>query len=140
MLTATVITDFSSAHFLPLHKGKCSKLHGHNYKLEVTVAHKKALIRDNYFVPTREASDCEQGMVKDFSVIKSMISKVISGKYDHALLNDIIANPTAENIAIALGNKLAQEFELLDLKLVKLKLWETDNCFVEYSVPLGEIE
>lgn len=105
------IFTFSASHFLTNYKGKCENLHGHNYKLIVTV---KGEIGDN-------------GLVIDFKDVKKIVKQKIIDKLDHVHLNDIIINPTAENICLWIWNKLKN-----DLALNKITIYENDNCFVEY--------
>ena len=85
--TLKVLTDFSSAHTLRDYPGECSRLHGHNWKLEVEVT-------------GRELDKI--GMVLDFKTIRKHAKEVIAD-LDHHYLNDIqpfdTINPTAENIA-----------------------------------------
>jgi len=78
---------FSAAHMLRGYRGKCARLHGHNWEVEVAV----------------EAEGLsEAGMVIDFGELKGMLGEVLD-ELDHKLLNDIPPfdrlNPTSENIA-----------------------------------------
>ena len=106
----TKIFTFDSAHKLPWHKGKCKNLHGHTYKLEVTV----------------EGPLNEDGIVVDFGEVKKVVKKEILDKYDHKYLNDFFDNPTAEIMAKDFYDVLK-----LDLKIVRLRLWETPNSYAE---------
>lgn len=74
--------EISAAHRLSLpYESKCTNLHGHNWVIVVECKSKELN---------------EAGMVVDFTKIKELIS----GKLDHAILNDVLSfNPTAENIA-----------------------------------------
>lgn len=74
--------EVSAAHYLTLnYASKCSKLHGHNWKIRI---HCKA----------KELN--ENGMVEDFTVVKQWVMDL----FDHNALNDVVDfNPTAENIA-----------------------------------------
>jgi len=71
---------FDSSHSLSWHKGKCKNLHGHTYKLEVSI---KGELNEN-------------GIVMDFSDLKKIVKKIILEKYDHQHLNLFFNNPTAE--------------------------------------------
>lgn len=107
---------FEAAHSLPFHDGKCKNLHGHSYRLEVTVAG-----------PIIESGP-KQGMVMDFADITKVVDENIIKKWDHQFLNDLLIFPTtAEN--------LAQEcFQILTnqgLPISKIRLYETEKCFVE---------
>lgn len=83
--------EISAAHSLQLsYESKCSRMHGHNWQLEI-------------FLVSRDKLN-EDGMVEDFTHIK----KVIQSKMDHANLNEIFEfNPTAENI----GKWIVEEFD-----------------------------
>lgn len=84
-------TTIAGGHNLSLpYKSKCANLHGHNWKIKVTV---KCM-----------ASDIsEEGMVVDFNVLKEIIHHL-----DHKLLNDFIPQPTAENIALYLYTNIGE--------------------------------
>lgn len=83
--------EISAAHSLQLsYESKCSRMHGHNWQLEIFLVSKDKLNED--------------GMVEDFTHIK----KVIQSKMDHANLNEIFDfNPTAEN----LGKWIVEQFD-----------------------------
>ena len=104
--------SFEASHELKWYQGKCNRLHGHSYKLQVTISGKLN----------------ENGILMDFHEIKSIVNSVIIDILDHSYLNDIIENPTAENTIIWIWNKLNDK-----LPLKELILWETYNSFVKYS-------
>lgn len=106
---------FDSAHFLPDYHGKCENMHGHTYRLRVTVDGKVQ----------------KDGMVIDFVELKKIAKEHVLEKLDHQLLNDIIKNPSAENVAIWIWEQLKDKFS--GPKLHEVKLWETVNCFVTYT-------
>lgn len=102
--------------------GKCNNAnyHGHNYDLEVTVA---------------GAIDPETGYVIDTKKLSDLIKIEIIERFDHKNLNLDVSdfknlNPTAENIAIVIYNRLKRR---IDKKFeLKIKLYETDRNFVIY--------
>jgi len=102
--------------------GKCNNpnYHGHNYNLEVTV--------------TGEL-DQESGYLIDMKVLSDTIKKEVLDKFDHKNLNLDVEdfkhlNPTAENMAIVIHNKLTAK---LDKKFeLKIKLYETERNSVIY--------
>lgn len=134
MASVTVQAGWCMGHRLPNHQGKCFNLHGHQYTAEVTAA---GPINDTVGHP-------EQGMVCDFSSIKSNLRSVVN-QWDHRMLlstTDPIASamhnlpgvvivpwiPTAENIARAI-------FLLLPgLGVTSVKVWETPTSFAEYTL------
>jgi 6-pyruvoyltetrahydropterin/6-carboxytetrahydropterin synthase len=116
-----VLTEFASAHTLRGYPGACSRMHGHNWKVEVEV---EATALD------------EVGMGVDFKVIKEA-ARDIGGRLDHRYLNDLEpfteVNPTAENIAAYFYRELRQSFEKPALKVKSVTLWETDRACVRYT-------
>lgn len=102
---------FEAAHQLPWHPGRCRDLHGHSYRLEVTV----------------EGPVGSNGIVIDFSEVKGIVDREVIDRYDHRYLNDLMDNPTAELIATEAWKRL----EAAGLSVVRLRLWETADCCVE---------
>lgn len=121
LYTLTIQTDFSASHIIPGHRGKCARLHGHNWKVEVEV----------------QAQQLDHlGMGLDFHDIKSATNSLIEG-LDHYHLNDLEAfatvPPTAENIAAWLFSCLAAALNQDNIMVSAVTLWETDRCRVRYS-------
>jgi 6-pyruvoyltetrahydropterin/6-carboxytetrahydropterin synthase len=100
---------FEAAHVLPHHPGKCSRLHGHSYRLEVAV--------DGPVQDDGPAS----GMVVDFDEIDKVVARAVIQRLDHSSLNDLMENPTSENILLWIWAELAPAFDGLS----ELVLWET---------------
>ncbi|GAA0902684.1 6-carboxytetrahydropterin synthase QueD [Virgisporangium aurantiacum] len=111
--TASVTRSFSfdAAHQLPWHPGKCARLHGHTYRLEVTAT---GPVGTN-------------GIVIDFADLKSAVERDLIDRLDHTLLNDSIDNPTAERVALHILDTLVQR----GLPVTRIRLWETPDCCVE---------
>ncbi|URA09692.1 6-carboxytetrahydropterin synthase QueD [Thermospira aquatica] len=107
---------FDAAHNLINYNGKCEHLHGHTYKLQVTVEGPK---------------DETTGMVCDFAELKQIVHEYIIQKLDHAYLNDIVPLSTAENLATWIANTLEFPLAQKNLRLVRLVLWETPGSAVE---------
>lgn len=108
---------FDAAHFLTNYRGKCERLHGHTYKLQVTV----------------EGHVRSDGLVIDFVLLKKIVKKRILDRLDHFLLNDIIKNPSAERIIVWIWKELNKTGFNKSVRLYELKLWETPTAFVTYS-------
>lgn len=104
---------FEAAHRLPRHPGKCRELHGHSYELVVAVDR-----------PVEPAS----GMAIDFSDLKRTVHDHVVEPLDHKLVNDLIENPTAEEMAAWIWRRLAP----LLPGLLELELHETRDCSVVY--------
>lgn len=117
-IKATKIFTFDSAHKLDDYEGKCRHLHGHTYRLEVTVM----------------GALSENGMVFDFSKLKQVVSDRVVSKLDHKYLNDLFDfNPTSENIAVWIFEQIADNFETTSCRLEVIRLWETTTSFVELT-------
>ena len=103
--------SFEAAHQLPWHPGRCRRLHGHHYQLEVTV----------------EGPVDEHGIVVDFDDLRAVVEREVVQRYDHQYLNELIDNPTAELLAADVWKRL----EAAALDVVRLRLWETPESSVE---------
>jgi queuosine biosynthesis protein QueD len=119
MFELTTIVDFEAAHRLPDYPGKCSRLHGHNWRVEVTVAG-----------PELDGL----GMLIDFRVLKQEITKIIE-TLDHYYLNEIEPfrdqNPTAENIARYIYRELAGRLPA-GVAAKTVKVWESLHSAAVY--------
>ncbi|HLG25340.1 MAG TPA: 6-carboxytetrahydropterin synthase QueD, partial [Candidatus Gracilibacteria bacterium] len=89
--------SFDSAHFLTNYYGKCERMHGHTYRLSVTL----------------EGAVQSNGLVIDFVVLKRIVKKRVLDALDHCLLNDVLENPSAERIAVWIWGRLKNLQELL---------------------------
>ena len=115
--------SFEAAHHLNNYDGKCSRVHGHSYKLEVTVS--------GHINPSWcDTDSATEAMVCDFTRLKNIIKKVID-KYDHADLNCYFDQPTAEIMCISIYNEL-EELVDADCTVECVKLWETEDSYAEY--------
>lgn len=103
---------FEASHNLPNYPGKCCELHGHRWELWVSLVG-----------PINPVT----GMVIDFTDVKTIVNELIISKFDHAHLNNILPNPTAENIAYLISETLEKAFEKLDLELWEVRLAETEG-------------
>ncbi len=101
---------FDAAHWLPnVPAGhKCGRMHGHTYRVVIGV---------------EGPVDEETGFVIDFADLKGIVKPYIED-LDHTCLNDLIENPTAENLVLFLWRAL-RDFE--DLPLSYIEVWETPN-------------
>lgn len=123
MLTVTKIFEFEACHRLPNYEGACHNLHGHSYKLEVTVGGN--IIRD--------ANNPKCGMILDFKDLKKIVKEVAIDKYDHSNLNDFFPNPTAEIMVEQIANDILSRLgPILNCYLVSCKLWETSTSYAEF--------
>ncbi len=119
--TLKVSADFAAAHQLRDYPGACSRLHGHNWRLEVEVSASRL---------------DELGMVIDFRRIRQEARDVVE-RFDHRFLNEIPPfdeiNPTAENIAAHLYREIDARIRTDERRVESVTLWETDKACVRYS-------
>ncbi|MBW2630487.1 MAG: 6-carboxytetrahydropterin synthase QueD [Deltaproteobacteria bacterium] len=120
MYEITVKKTFSAAHTLNI-GGKREDLHGHNFRVEATVASEK-LNAD--------------GLVLDFRVLKKWVNKILED-LDHTFLNDLPPfsniSPTAENIAKFIYDRLEKNTVPVDLKVSRIAVWESENSKAVYT-------
>lgn len=102
---------FDAAHNLVNYHGKCEKLHGHTYKLAVTL---------------KGEPDAE-GMVMDFVELKAIVKELVLSKLDHSYINDIIEQPSAENIAVWIFRTLDRHVKRENCSLYEVIVWETES-------------
>jgi len=121
-LSITKIFTFDAAHRLPNHKGLCKNLHGHTYKLEVTVS---GVVKQ---------SGPAKGMIMDFTVLKMIIQQKVLDLYDHRDLNICFENPTAEIMVESIAHSL---LGIEDFTLEKVRLWETSSSYAEWRAEWG---
>ena len=117
MYEILIKSDFCGAHNLRGYRGKCEELHGHNWKVEVSVSSPKVNA---------------QGMVIDFKDLKGKLRSILS-TVDHKYLNDIPyfkkKNPTSENIARFIHKRLSQSIQH---KKIRVAIWETSNSCARF--------
>lgn len=102
---------FEAAHVLPHHPGKCARMHGHSYRLEVAIR------------GPLQSSGPASGMIEDFDTVKAVVREHVVDVLDHQTLNDFIENPTAERIVLWIWERIEPHLGGLD----ELVLWETAN-------------
>ncbi len=118
MFTARVEADFAAAHFLSHYKGKCERLHGHNYKVRVYA---------------RGGNLDEGGMLLDFGVLKDTLRGVLK-QLDHSLLNDMAIfqnDPSAERIAKYIFDEIQKK--LPEAPLWAVEVFETETSMARYE-------
>ena len=122
MFEVSVDETFAAAHNLRGYKGKCEDLHGHNYKVRVTVAGKEL---DSV------------GLLYDFVHLKQVIQGVIRSM-DHKYLNELPPfdrlNPSAENIARHIYDQAVQQLKPAEngAGISSITVWETETSAATY--------
>ena len=123
MYELKVISQFAAAHQLRGFVGKCEALHGHNWKVEVSVT------------GIRLGKD---GLLIDFALIKKQTEQALD-EMDHKFLNDLEVfkdlNPSSENIARHIFRSLSSELNNENVKISKVTTWESDSACATYSEP-----
>lgn len=141
-ITATRLLAWDAMHRIPRHESRCAAFHGHRYTAEVTC--------------TADSLD-DRGRVVDFGVIKARVGAFIDERWDHTALlmrgdpdpavqalataNAAVGRPvywmevppTAENIAAELGQVAAQLLADTGVRVVRVRVWETPNCWAEWQ-------
>ena len=121
MYHLTIQTHFAAAHNLLNYQGDCENLHGHNWKVEVTV--------------NTETLD-EAGLGIDFKLLKQQTKQVME-ELDHKYLNDLEAfkdvSPSSEHISCFIFERLLQSLADYDVKLEKVTVWESENAYASYT-------
>lgn len=138
----TKIFNFEMGHFLYNHDGNCKNIHGHSYKLEVTIIG-NILNREN---------NPKDGMVIDFSILKNLIKENLIKKLDHSFIININSpnkeilkvfqdnnfkitevpyQTTSENMVCDFAERI-QKILPPNISLFSLKLYETETSFVEW--------
>jgi 6-pyruvoyltetrahydropterin/6-carboxytetrahydropterin synthase len=137
----TKLFDFEMAHALEGHDGLCCNIHGHSYKLRVTVIG----------TPVDNCKSPKNGMLIDFSDLKRIVKETVIDLYDHALvLNNttdagliemlqshyskvvvVDYQPTSEQMLISFAD-LLQKALPATISLYSLRLSETDTSYAEW--------
>ena len=121
MFVLKIVTDFASAHSLRNYPGDCSRLHGHNWQVEVSVC--SQVLDDN-------------GIAIDFREIKKQ-TKLVIKRVDHQYLNEIepfdVLNPTEDNIAKYFFDEVGLLVNNENVKVKDVVIWETPRSAVTYS-------
>ena len=136
--------EFDAGHRIPDHKSQCRHLHGHRYVIEITLSG-QIIDKDG---------DSSNGMVMDFSEVKTLAKEHLVDQWDHAFLaykkdkaivdflqtlpdhKTVILDtvPTAENLAQIAFQRLDKVYRDTygnQLKLIRVRLYETPNCWAD---------
>jgi 6-pyruvoyltetrahydropterin/6-carboxytetrahydropterin synthase len=120
MYELTITSHFSGAHRLRYLHGSCEALHGHNWKVEVSVSAGRLN---------------KEGVVIDFTVLKQKLEKVLK-ILDHTYLNDLDCfsgkEPSSENIAKYIYDRLKAELKGSAGKLKSVTAWESETASATY--------
>ncbi len=131
---------FDAAHILPQYDGKCRNIHGHTYKLQVTLIG----------TPCEDERSPKCGMVLDFSVLKKAVSEPVVEKFDHSLIVpcggsfncmkqfqeegkfiEVPFQPTCENLTAYIADLIREKLPD-EVQLFSVRLYETPTSFAEW--------
>lgn len=129
-VTVTKRFTFEACHRLVDYKGACERMHGHSYKMEVTV---KGVPND-------------KNLLMDFKILKILVNEAVIDKVDHQDLNEIMpkvyataGNTTCENMIVAfwyaIENRLAF-YHYDNIELYRIRLWETEDSYAELTADM----
>ncbi|MBE6213161.1 MAG: 6-carboxytetrahydropterin synthase [Rikenellaceae bacterium] len=134
--------SFEAAHSLEGYDGACREIHGHSYRLFVTIKGE----------PSADAYDPKQGMVMDFGLLKQIVNEQIISRLDHSFivrrteqglaLREVLSEhydnivmvdyqPTCENMLADFAERLLESLPD-DVELYSLRLHETATSFAEW--------
>jgi 6-pyruvoyltetrahydropterin/6-carboxytetrahydropterin synthase len=115
---------FAAGHALRGYKGKCENVHGHNYRVRVTIAGEKLN---------------SIGLLVDFVELKRLMKQIIE-YWDHRFINDLPPfdkiNPTAENMALWFCERMQEKLDSgsadVPVEVTEVTIWETDTNIATY--------
>jgi 6-pyruvoyltetrahydropterin/6-carboxytetrahydropterin synthase len=120
MFEVSVEKTFAAGHALRNYHGKCENVHGHNYRVLVTI----------------QGQELDSiGLLVDFVEVKKLMSQVID-RLDHQFINDVepfdILNPSAENMAKYFYDEISTGLGESPVRVGEVKVWETDTASATY--------
>ena len=124
MYEVVVEDEFSAAHFLKLYDGTWELRHGHNWKVAVTA---------------QSPGLDSMGVVVDFEALKPSLRKILRefseiSLNDHPEFQNGRLNPSTENIAKLIHDRLSARFKAGKARIVKVTVWETPDASASYYV------
>ena len=121
MYRLMIKTSFAAAHNLINYQGDCENLHGHNWRVELTVS-------------ARELDKAGLGI--DFKILKRETNRLLD-QLDHKYLNDLepfrTESPSSENICRFLHEQLSKGLNNENVHVEKVTVWESDNACASYT-------
>ena len=115
-------SSFAAAHNLINYQGDCENLHGHNWRVEVTVAAKEL---------------DKAGLGIDFKILKKQTNGLLD-ELDHKYLNDLTPfkedSPSSENISRYLFERLSKQLNNDNITVEQVNVWESENACASYTL------
>jgi 6-pyruvoyltetrahydropterin/6-carboxytetrahydropterin synthase len=122
MYRLMIKTSFAAAHNLINYQGDCENLHGHNWRVEVTVAAKEL---------------DKAGLGIDFKILKKQTNGLLD-ELDHKYLNDLSPfkndSPSSENISRYLFERLSEVLNNSNITVEQINVWESENACASYTL------
>jgi queuosine biosynthesis protein QueD len=119
MFEVSVEQTFAAGHALRNYHGKCENVHGHNYRVEITIAGEQLN---------------SIGLLVDFVEVKRLMSGVVD-YLDHQFINELspfdVINPSAENMAKYFYDEVSRGIPG-EVRIAQVKIWETDTAAAVY--------
>jgi 6-pyruvoyltetrahydropterin/6-carboxytetrahydropterin synthase len=120
MFRLKVCTSFAAAHCLVNYQGDCENLHGHNWKVEVSVT-------------ARELD--KAGLGVDFKILKRETNEILNG-LDHKYLNELepflVLSPSSENLSRYIYQELSAKLNNDNITVELVTVWESDFACASY--------
>jgi 6-pyruvoyltetrahydropterin/6-carboxytetrahydropterin synthase len=120
MYELMIETKFAAAHQLRNYHGKCERLHGHNWKV-------------NVYVAADQLDDI--GLAVDFKVLKDTTNEQLAA-LEHVFLNEVPPfteiNPSSENISKWLYENLSETLNTEHIQVSMVTVWESDTAHASY--------
>jgi len=120
MYKLKVVTSFAAAHNLNNYQGECENLHGHNWRVEVSVTAKEL---------------DKAGLCIDFKILKAETKELLKS-LDHKYLNELVCfkgdSPSSENISRYLYQELSGRLNDGNVKVDMITVWESDFACASY--------
>lgn len=138
MFELTKEFTFDAAHYLRDYEGKCSAVHGHTYKIVVTL---------NSDISISDLLDLKACILLDFGVLSKLVKEKIIDRFDHKCLNDVAftqVNPTAEAMSCFFYKTLHEALKSNELDrdghiwIASVIVWETPNSCAKFYAPTKE--
>jgi len=120
MFELKILTHFAAAHQLRMVAQKCENLHGHNWKVEVSVAGERLN---------------SAGVLIDFGELKAHVNDIVDN-LDHKFLNELNLfkeNPSSENIAVYIADALSAKLADTGIRVSRVTTWESDDACATYT-------
>jgi 6-pyruvoyltetrahydropterin/6-carboxytetrahydropterin synthase len=116
----TIKQSFSAAHMLNEIGGRCEKLHGHNFVVEISICSNVLSV---------------EGILIDFRILKQWTDEILK-EFDHKYLNDISyfkdTSPSSENVARYIYDRISEKVKESNLDVSRVTVWESADARVSY--------